>query len=362
MPVSSKAKISELRVGIMAAFALAVLGVLVFLLAGTNPLFKTTSDIYTYFDDSAAIAVAAPVTLNGINVGKVAHVGLSGVNEPGKIIKVEMQIRDEYLSAIPVDSQSVITAGNLLGTKYINIRKGRSTQMVSKGGALPSQNLTTIDDFVQQGNTALSAMQTIVQKVDAIISDVESGKGTIGMLLVDDTIAKKMTTIVTEAEKLVVTLNNAAKSDQNSVGKLLNDKGAMYDDIRGSITRINTLMDGLEKGEGTAGKLLKDPALYDDARKTVADLRKILADVEAGQGDVGKLLKSDELHQQVQGTLARLDTLLDKMNKGEGTIAQLLNNPSLYESLDGTSKEIRNLIKDFRANPKKFLTIQLKLF
>ena len=43
----------------MAAFALGILGVLVFLLAGTNTFFKSTSDIYTYFDDSAAIAVAA---------------------------------------------------------------------------------------------------------------------------------------------------------------------------------------------------------------------------------------------------------------------------------------------------------------
>lgn len=362
MPVSSKAKISELRVGIMAAFALAVLGVLVFLLAGTNPLFKSTSVIYTYFDDSAAIAEAAPVTLNGINVGKVTRVFLSGLNEPGKIIRVEMQIQDEFLKSIPVDSQSVITAGNLLGTKYINIKKGRSSQMVVKGATLPSQNLTTIDDFVQQGNTALTALQQIVTKVDAIISDVESGKGTIGMLLVDDTIAKKMTSIVTEAEKLVITLNNAAKSDKNSVGKLLNDNGAMYDDVHGSITRINTLMDGMEKGEGTAGKLLKDPALYDDARKTIADLRKILADIDSGQGDVGKLLKSDELHRAIQGTVDRVDAMLDKINRGDGTLGQLLVNPALYESLDGTTREMRSLLKDFRANPKKFLTIQLKLF
>ena len=71
MPVSSKAKWSQLRVGLMACVALAILGVIVFLLAGTTGFFKSTSDIYTYFDDSAAIAVAAQVTLNGITVGKV---------------------------------------------------------------------------------------------------------------------------------------------------------------------------------------------------------------------------------------------------------------------------------------------------
>jgi len=362
MPVSSKAKLSELRVGIMAAFALVLLGFLVFLLAGSNSLFKATTVIYTYFDDSANIAVAAPVTLNGITVGKVSKVDLSGGNQPGKIIKVTMEIEDEYLKAIPTDSLSVITAGNLLGTKYINIKKGKGSQIIAKGGELPSQNLTTIDDFVQQGNTALSALQGIVTKVDGIVSQVESGKGTIGMLLVDDTIARKMTSIVTEAEKLVVTLNNAAKSDKNSVGKLLNDNGAMYDDVRGSIAKIDTMLDSLNRGEGSMGKILKDPKLYDDSVKTIADLRKILAGIDAGEGDIGKLLKSDELHKEIQGTVGRIDTLLDKMNKGDGTIAQLLNNPSLYESLDGTSREVRSLLKDFRTNPKKFLTIQLKLF
>ena len=72
--------------------------------------------------------MAAQVTLNGITVGKVTHVDLSGRDKPGRIIKVKMQIEDEYLKSIPVDSQAVITAGNLLGAKYINIKKGQSQQ------------------------------------------------------------------------------------------------------------------------------------------------------------------------------------------------------------------------------------------
>jgi phospholipid/cholesterol/gamma-HCH transport system substrate-binding protein len=64
----------------------------------------------------------------------------------------------------------------------------------------------------------------------------------------------------------------------------------------------------------------------------------------------------------VKGTLARVDTLLDKINNGPGTVSELLNNPQLYESLDGTTRELQGLLKDFRANPKKFLHIKLGLF
>ena len=90
--------------------------------------------------------------------------------------------------------------------------------------------------------------------------------------------------------------------------------------------------------------------------------RELLAGLNRGEGTAGKLLKSDELHEQIKGTIARMDSLLDKINNGQGTVGQLLNNPGLYESLDGTSREVQALLKDFRANPKKFLTIQLKLF
>ena len=54
--------------------------------------------------------------------------------------------------------------------------------------------------------------------------------------------------------------------------------------------------------------------------------------------------------------------MLEKINNGQGTLGQLAVNPALYESLDGTTREVQGLLKDFRANPKKFLTIQLKLF
>ena len=88
----------------------------------------------------------------------------------------------------------------------------------------------------------------------------------------------------------------------------------------------------------------------------------MLAGLNQGQGTVGKLLKSDDLHNQLQATMGRLDMLLDKVNNGQGTIGQLLVNPSLYQNLDSTTREINGLMKDFRANPKKFLRIKLAIF
>jgi phospholipid/cholesterol/gamma-HCH transport system substrate-binding protein len=357
MPLQTKKRWAQLKVGLLAVTALCILAFLIFLMTSSKGLFTTRSEIYTYLSDSAAIADGAPVRVNGITAGRVSHVGLSGSTEPNRVVKVTMQIDNDFLPSIPVDSKAAIAAENLLGTKYINITKGRSQQTIKPGDEIQSLDTREFDDVVQQGYSTLASLDSIFKKLDGILDAVQVGKGTIGKLLSDDELYRKFVSTVDETNRVIATLN----SDQGTLGKLMHDD-ALYNDVRGTLSRVDTLMDGLQKGEGTAGKFLKDPALYDETRATIADVRQLLAGLNQGQGTVGKLLKSDDLHDQLQATMGRLDSLLDKINSGQGTIGQLVVNPSLYQSLDSTSREVNGLIKDFRANPKKFLRIKLAIF
>ena len=185
MAQQSRAKWAELRVGLLAIAALVIMGYLIFLISDRHgrALFERKSNIYTFLDDSSDLAEGAPVRLNGFAVGKVRKVVLSGSNDPKRVIKIDMEIEDRYMTAIPVDSLAQVSAGNLLGTKFVLITKGQSPQTVMSGAEIRSEELTTIDNFVKQGNTALSALQGIVQKLDTIIGQVQSGNGNIGKLL-----------------------------------------------------------------------------------------------------------------------------------------------------------------------------------
>jgi phospholipid/cholesterol/gamma-HCH transport system substrate-binding protein len=60
--------------------------------------------------------------------------------------------------------------------------------------------------------------------------------------------------------------------------------------------------------------------------------------------------------------LGKVDTTLDRVNSGQGTLGQLLVNPQLYDSMHGLSSELQSLVKDIRANPKKFLRVKLSIF
>ena len=87
-----------------------------------------------------------------------------------------------------------------------------------------------------------------------------------------------------------------------------------------------------------------------------------MSGINAGKGTAGKLLNDDQLYAQMNRLVARLDTTIDRINSGQGTLGQLMTNPQLYEALNNATREVQSLLRDMHANPKRFLTIQLKIF
>jgi phospholipid/cholesterol/gamma-HCH transport system substrate-binding protein len=341
----------------MALVAMVVLGVLVFLLTGTKKLFVPKATLYTYMDDSAALATGAPVRLNGILIGNVKAVELSGQRAPRRAVRIIMSVDSSDLPLIPSDSLASISAENVLGTKYINIEIGRSKTHVPDGGEVPSKDVSEFEEVVQSGYDVMVTARALLKRIDGLVSAVEKGQGTVGQLLVDKTLYERLNSAVSEVQKVA----QAVSGGQGTVGRLLNDE-ALYNDMRSVVRRLDDLITSIQDGQGTAGKLIKDPALYDEARKTLAELRRVAEDLNAGKGTAGKLLKDDQLHRQIQDAVVRLDAILEKVDTGQGTLGQLLVNPNLYESLNGASQEMRAMMQDFRANPKKFLSIRLRLF
>jgi phospholipid/cholesterol/gamma-HCH transport system substrate-binding protein len=300
---------------------------------------------------------ATPVRLNGILIGKVKKIELSGMSDPNRVVKLTLSIDDNALSLVPVDSQAKLAQQNLLGSRYVNIKKGTSPQTIQPGAEIPSADTPEIEDLFQQSSSTLAALQKIMDRVNGILDDVQGGKGTIGALLVDRTLYDRAVEIVDDVKGLTAAMN----APDSSLGRLIHED-TLYQDFRGTANRINTMLDNLNAGQGTAGKLLKDDVLYDELRATIGDVRDTIAKINKGDGTVSKLLNSSELHDQLVTSMGKLDSVLDKVNNGDGTIGRLLNDPALFEGLDGTTRELQGLLKEFRANPSKFLQIRVRLF
>lgn len=357
MAAPQKLKWAQLRVGLLAVGALAIAAVLIFLLTGTTSLFESTFTVRTFMEDSAGMAESAPVRLNGILVGTVEHVKLSGEKNKMRVVEIEMSVKQNFHSQIPEDSIAGISASNLLGDKYINITKGQSPRQVASNGELKSLQAQDIPQLMAQSATILTQFQNILGRADNILAEVESGKGNIGKLIKDDALYTRVNATVLEVQALV----GDVKNSKGTISKLIYDD-TLYKEIRRPIQRLDDILAEIQKGKGTAGKLLNDSAVYDEARLSITQARKMLDDLNAGKGTAGKLLKDEELYRQVNAIMGKLNQTVDKLNSGQGTLGQLMVNPQLYDSMNGATRELHALVTDMRANPKKFLRIKLALF
>jgi len=352
-----KIRWSQLKVGILAVGGFVILFVLVFLLTSSKGLFTRNATLRTYMDDASGLAEGTPVRLNGIAIGYLDKLQLTGSRDPKRTVEFDMLVKRQFLEQIPVDSVAGIAASNLLGDKFIDITKGRSSQHVQPGAELTSLVAQDIPELMAQTANLMGGFQSIVARLDKLLVGVEEGKGNLGKFVKDEELYNRLNDIASEGQKLLAEV----RTGNGTISKLIYDP-SLYEEIRAPIKRINGMLADMQAGQGTAGKLLKDPSLYDEAKQSVAEIHALVADVNAGKGTAGKLLKDDQLYQKLDELATKLNVTIDKIDSGQGTIGQLMVNPALFDSLNGATREFQSLAKDMRANPKKFLTIRLTLF
>jgi phospholipid/cholesterol/gamma-HCH transport system substrate-binding protein len=358
MPDHSKIRWSQLRVGVIAITAFAILFVMVFLLTSTKGgLFKHNVLLRTYMDDASGLGDGTAVRLNGITIGYLDSLELTGSRDPKRAVGFNMLVQPEFLRQIPVDSVVGIGAANLLGDKFLNITKGQSPQHVNAGDELRPLESQDIPELLKQMATLLTSFQTSVNRVDNLLAGVEAGQGNLGKLLKDESLYNTINAITLEGQKLLVDI----RTGNGTLSKLIYDD-KLYQEVRAPLQRIDAILADIQSGQGTVGKALKDPALFDEAKQTVADLDKLLAGVNGGKGTIGKAMTDEDLYRQAVALINRLDGTLEKISGGQGTVGQLLVNPQLYDTLNSTVAEAQSLVKDIRANPKKFLSVTIKIF
>jgi phospholipid/cholesterol/gamma-HCH transport system substrate-binding protein len=357
MPSQEKVKWSQLRAGILAAVALVLTAVLIFLFTGASGGLQGKFHLRAYMEDSAGMASNAPVRLNGILAGNIDTVKLSGSRDRKRAVEIDMVIQKKYLDQIPEDSQAAISSANLLGDKYINITRGMHPKHVEENGEVQTVETQDIPEVIAQSSKLLAQFQTILGRVDGLLAIVENGQGNIGKFIKDDSLYDRLNATAGEVQQLVKDVKNS----NGTISHLLYDD-TMYNDIRKPIQRMDDMLASIQQGKGTAGKLIYDPDLYDQARLSIGEAKKLLDNLNAGKGTAGKLLTDEEVYKQLNLIAGKVNLAIDKINSGQGTLGQLVVNPQLYDTLNGTAREVQSLIKDMHANPKKFLTIKLVLF
>ena len=392
--------LSQLRVGIFVLFGLLVLGFLIINSTGDFNPFQKQMRLKARFATADGLREGAEVQLAGVHIGKVEEVILLPPDSPeDEKIEAIMAV-DQTLNGRPIterirtDSTAQLVAMSVLANdKMINITPGTAKGAeVAEGHTLDSKAAISINQLTQTGNELLQQINKIAIPANEILNKANQGEGTVGQIINNPDLYKNLDATIGEAKdtmsKLQSTLDKVNSGD-GSAGKLLNDP-QLYNSLNRTAEQLEAISKDIRAGRGTAGKLVSNDELYNETRAAIGDLRVtasklngiaddfklITSDLREGKGTAGKFLQDEQLYADAREALAKFnstatkfDILIADAQAGKGTIGKLLTDDTLFTNLNQTASNINQfssegtkLLYDFRQNPKKFLTINFKLF
>ena len=349
---------TELRVGILVVVSFALLALAIFYVSGESGIFTKRYTVTAFFASANGLRSGAEVWLEGVTIGNVDEVKISKEADPRKAVSVALKLDESYRNIIRSDSMVTIGTIGLLGDKYVNVTRGSEAgQVVPDNGELVGSEVGDIAKIVTGTSDFVANLDSLSNQVKKLADRVDRGEGTLGRLLTDTSFYDNANSTVREANAFVRDL----RTGTGTVGKLVSDD-EMYKRVNNMLDRVDNLVERVQSGNGTAGRFINDPAVYDKTDRILARVESVTDRIDRGEGTLGKLTKDETVYNEFRETVNKFSDLVASIQNGEGTAGKFIRDPTLYNSLNQSSSEIQKLLYDFRQNPKKFLTINFKLF
>jgi phospholipid/cholesterol/gamma-HCH transport system substrate-binding protein len=358
VPSQQEVRWSQLKVGVLVLAALIALTALVFLMSNdTGGFFTGKLTIVSYFENSAGLKDGAPVTLEGVTIGNVSRIRIVPARQLTPV-EVEMKVSRKYLNGLHTDTKASLDTVGVLGDTVVDLDSKHATGPEPQNHAELTTNETpNLSDVIKSSQGTIEQLNTILAKIDNLVDSLNTGKGSIGQLINSPDLYNKGIATVNQLQTLV----NQISDGKGTIGKLVADP-TLYNNANDTVARLSHIADQLDAGQGSIGKLLKDEKLYDNLNNTVAQANQLITQINAGQGALGVMAKDPQFAGKLKDTVDKLDSILNRVDTGEGTLGQLVRNPSLYNNTDQMLTETRGLVTAIREDPKKYLTVHVKVF
>jgi len=280
-----------------------------------------------------------------------------------RIVEIELDIRKQYLNRISRDSEVGIESRGLIGDSFIEISPGTyGVPPIKRGDYFVIEGIRSsgFREIMTGANDVIANFGVLSEQVKNIALKINPDKVGSG---ISDTLQQMQATLrqANQTFARATALVEDIRNGNGTMGRLVSDP-TLYKRLTESLERFNKIADQMQNGSGTLGKLMNDPQVFDRANETLAHAELVMNRIEKGEGTLGRLTKDPALYDSSKQALDKFAALLDEINKGNGTMGKLLKDPSLYNNLDKSSEEITKLIYDLRQDPKKYLTIRFRLF
>ncbi len=147
----------------------------------------------------------------------------------------------------------------------------------------------------------------------------------------------------------VLTEGQELRGREEKAMKQIVERGAeLAENLNTMSEAVREIVEGIQRGHGTLGRLLTDDTAYNRLNSTLGHLDELVTSVQAGNGSLGRLVASDELYQKVNSASTRLDRLLADVQEQKGTLGRLVYDPSLHENAKQFLERGNALLADAR--------------
>lgn len=263
-------------------------------------VYDSIRKFYVEYADVQGLKVNDPVTINGLKVGKVSDISF----HPEKVGKLVIQL--DITNTVKFSSNSItkIYSPDLLGSKRIKI-------IMANDGELVAENRDTLKGEIDLG---------ILGELDNQIGPLKS----------------KLENFVSNTDSLILDISNLldAENQRNLKASIENFKNLSY--------KVDQILESNK---------VKIDSVVSNANNSLLSISQMMDSLN--KADLGATVVS------LQATLRTFNQVLDSVQSGHGSIGKLMRDDALYNNLESASKELEELLRDFKLHPKRYVNVSV---
>jgi phospholipid/cholesterol/gamma-HCH transport system substrate-binding protein len=164
--------------------------------------------------------------------------------------------------------------------------------------------------------------------------------------------------------------DEAARELRGSIRNFATLSSTLSRTVRTQSTNLDSLSADLRRGMtrlASSAATVQRVAERVDSSTATGEVRRIVADIATAAAQLKET--SDEVRAmsrqltrsqgRLESVLTTTDSVMFKINTGQGSIGLLVNDARLYRNSDSLVTELRSLVADFKANPKKYVNLRV---
>ncbi len=189
---------NKIKLGILVTVGLTLFIIGIYFIGKKQQLFSSTFKISCVFKDISGLEIGNNVRFAGINVGVIDNIEMIA----DTAVRIDLLIVNKAKKFIKKDSKVTIGSDGLMGSKLVLLLPGTSTsKQIQNNDLIATVVPASLDDIMDKLKSSLTNISVITDDFSAIISNMRDGKGAMGKLFMDPTMAKNLNQTIINAKE-----------------------------------------------------------------------------------------------------------------------------------------------------------------